>query len=414
LLTFCSFNVNGTPLKISRYILFSLLAFSPLILQAQEQPQTLTFDYFGEPVKLQTGRSLSIDFEAPLSERSLRLFNETLSSSDYQPLVQALLDFKEQKQLDDWLYYQLIRKTAGTLSPKADNYYRYTLYKWFLLTRSGYAATLKIGGDKLLFYVRSDDNIYNIPYYTRDGQQYVCLNYHDYGSNIDFGIEKFTEVSLPAPANGKPFSYKITRLPDFKAAAYEEKDIRFSYYQDDYRFTIKLNPQVKTIFANYPVVDYASYFNIPLSDETYSSLIPLLKKNISHMTVKGGVDYLMHFTRYAFLFKTDAENFGSEKRLTPEQTLLYPESDCEDRAALFFYLVKELYNLPMIVLAYPQHVTIAVKFDKPVGKPIIYNGEKYSVCEPTPQKTDLEIGRLLPSLRHQSFEVAYSYLPGQH
>jgi hypothetical protein len=60
------------------------------------------------------------------------------------------------------------------------------------------------------------------------------------------------------------------------------------------------------------------------------------------MTVKGGVDYLMRFTRYAFMFKPDAENFGSEKRLTPEQTLLYPESDCEDRAALFFCLVKEI------------------------------------------------------------------------
>jgi hypothetical protein len=67
----------------------------------------------------------------------------------------------------------------------------------------------------------------------------------------------------------------------------------------------------------------------------------------------------------------------------------------------------------MIVLTYPQHVTIAVKFDKPLGRAIMYNGEKYSVCEPTPQKTDLEIGKLLPSLRHQPFEVAYSYMPGQ-
>ena len=405
---------NG-PLKIRYQILPHLLAFvlSASVGSAQSPTQQIAFDYFGDPVQLEADASLVVGFNVSLSEKAIQAFATTISSGKYMPVVQALLDFKAEKELDDWLYYQLIRKTAGNISPKAQNYYRYTLYKWFLLTRSGYDATLKIGGDKILFYVRSDENIYNIPFYSKDGHQYVCLNYHDYGSNIDFTKEKFSEVPLPALADGKAFSYKITRLPDFKAAAYEEKDIQFSYYQDDYRFKIKLNPQVKTIFANYPVVDYASYFNIPLSHETYGSLIPLLKKYTSGMTVKGGVDYLMRFTRYAFMFKPDAENFGSEKRLTPEQTLLYPESDCEDRAALFFCLVKEIYNLPMIVLTYPQHVTIAVKFDKPLGRAIIYNGEKYSVCEPTPQKTDLEIGKLLPSLRHQPFEVAYSYMPGQ-
>jgi len=119
----------------------------------------------------------------------------------------------------------------------------------------------------------------------------------------------------------------------------------------------------------------------------------------------------MRFTRYAFLFQPDSENFGSEKRLSPEQTLLYDQSDCEDRAALFFFLVKEIYNLPMIVLAYPKHVTIAVKFDKPVGKTILYNGDKYSVCEPSPQKQDLTIGELLPELRKSAYEVTYVYNP---
>jgi hypothetical protein len=336
-----------------------------------------------------------------------------LSESDYSGLITAMLAKKEKDQLDDWLYYQLIRRTAGAICPKSANYNLYTIYKWFLLTRSGYDATLKLSAEKILFYIKTDDKIYNLPAYQKDGRQYVCLNYHDYGNQINFETEPFRELDIPGPAKGQSFSYKITRLPEFRASSYEEKDIRFNYYQNDFHFTIKLNPNVKTIFANYPVVDYASYFNIPLSQETYRSLIPLLKKNISKMSVKSGVDYLMRFTRYAFLFKTDTENFGDEKRLSPEQTLLYPESDCEDRAALFFYLVKEIYNLPMIVMAYPRHVTIAVKFDKPVGRPIVYNGEKYSVCEPTPQQEDLAIGELLPSLSKAGYEVVYAYHPLQ-
>ncbi|HVF95692.1 MAG TPA: hypothetical protein VM871_00140, partial [Flavisolibacter sp.] len=176
-------------------------------------------------------------------------------------------------------------------------------------------------------------------------------------------------------------------------------------------FRVKLNPQVKAIFTNYPVVDYGLQFNMPLSRPTYESLIPSLKREVKNLKQKEGVEFLIDFTRYAFLFKPDGENFGGEKRLSPEQTLLYEYSDCEDRAALFFMLVKEIYNLPMLVLTYPDHVTVAVQFEKAYGKAVEYNGAKYSICEPTPQKLDLRIGQLSPLLRNKQYQIAYAYKP---
>jgi hypothetical protein len=326
--------------------------------------------------------------------------------------VSALLAYKEANKPDDWLFYQLIRKTAQHLSPKAVNYKRYTLYKWFLLSKTGYETTLAIGNDRLLFYVQCDENIYNIPFRMRNGKQFVCLNYHDYGE-IDFTSEQFSEVYIAFNHSAKPFSYKITHLPGFKTGDYTEKELTFNYYQTDYRFKVKINPHVKNIFANYPVLDYASHFNIPLSKETYSSLISVLQKNIRGMNTRNGVDYLMRFTRYAFPFEKDTDTFGQEKRLSPEETLLYGQSDCEDRAALFFYLVKEIYDLPMIVVAYPKHVTIAVKFDKPIGHSIVYNGSKYSICEPTPQREDLQLGEFIPALKKENYEIVYAYHPGE-
>jgi hypothetical protein len=397
-------------LKIKTFILSVCFALciSPAAVFSQSN---IRFDFYGDTISFSFNRSSFIDFTSPLSQESIQAFYEAMSAADYSSVILALASYKETKKPDDWLFYQLIRKTAQQLSPKAINYHRYTLYKWFFLTRSGYDATLSIAGDQLLFYVQSDENIYNIPFRVRDSKQYVCLNYHDYGGNIDFEKIKFTEVIVHVPQAQRGFSYKVKHLPDFRPGDYLEKDIRFNYNQNDYYFKVKLNPEIKTIFANYPVVDYESYFNIPLSRETYRSLIPLLKKNIKGMNTRNGIDYLMRFTRYAFLFETDSEHFGNEKRLSPEQTLLYEQSDCEDRAALFFYLVKEIYNLPMIVLAFPQHVTIAVKFDKPVGDPILYNGSKYSVCEPTPQKQDLAVGQLLPQLRHSPYDIVYVYDP---
>lgn len=401
------------PLKINSVILFfSLLLYQPAAAHSQND-HYINFDFYGVSIDLAYESSWFVDYKEPLSEVSLQSFYQKINSGNYEPLLKKLLLYKEQLRLDDWLFYQLIRKTAQQISPKADNYHRYTLYKWFFLTGTGYDATLSITADTILFYVRSDENIYNIPSKIKNGKQYVCLNYHDYGSNIDFGKTRFHEVSLPVAVAVRSFSYKVTNLPNFRPDNYLEKDIRFNYRQHSYYFKVKLNPDIKTLFVNYPVVDYESYFNIPLSQETYLSLIPVLKKNLERKSIKKGVDYLMRFTRNAFLFETDTKVFGSEKRLTPEQTLLYDQSDCEDRAALFFYLVKEIYDLPMIVLVFPEHVTIAVKFEKPVGKPILYKGEKYSVCEPTPQKKDLKIGQWLPSLKNKPYEVVYINDPKQ-
>ena len=131
------------------------------------------------------------------------------------------------------------------------------------------------------------------------------------------------------------------------------------------------------------------------------------------MDQKKGVDYLMRFTRYAFLYENDEQNFGAEKRLSPEQTLLNKYSDCDDRAALFIYLVKEIYDLPMIALLYPTHLTMAVQFDKPVGEFITYKGKKYSFCEPTPQAQDLKIGQLANKLKNIKYEIVYAYEPAK-
>lgn len=375
------------------------------------QSNKINFDFCGTRVAFTIDQADPHQISNSLTPESVQSFYNAFLRDKYEDVIAALNQYKSNNHPDDWLFYQLIRKTAEQISPKADNYTRYTLFKWYFLSSTGYDALLRVSGNKILFYVQCDENIYNIPTHTKNGRQYVCLNYHDYGAYIDFSKEFFRDVALPVSENIKSFSYKIRQIPDFRATEYLEKDIHFSYEENDYHFKVKLSPQIEKLFTNYPVVDYDSYMNIPLSRETYNSLLPQLRKNIHGLSVKNGVDYLMRFTRYAFLFETDTRHFGSEKRLSPEQTLFFNESDCEDRVALFYYLVKEIYDLPMIVLTFPSHVTLAVQFDKPVGQAITYQGKKYTICEPTPQKEDLRVGQMLPELRKEKFEVAYVYEP---
>jgi hypothetical protein len=399
-------------MELRKYI---LLLFSNILLiltgNSQSKP-SFTVEFLGDTIPVSYDQSPYYEFDYPLSEKNLQDFYNKVNTTGYQEIVNTITRFREEQKLDDWLFYQLVRRTAQQLCPKAKNYNCYTLYKWFLLTKSGYNAILRISETKILFYIQSDEMIYNIPFCIIDNKQFICLNYHDYGNDIDFEKEHFSNVNLPAGDATKAFTYKVTSLPEFNSKEYVEKDITFNYSQEEYHFHIKVNPEVKKLFTNYPVADYSSHFNIPLSKQTYNSLIPALKDIVGRMNTKNGIDYLMHFTRYAFLYERDTDVFGREKRLSAEETLLYDYSDCEDRAALFFCLVKEIYNLPMIVLVYPKHVSIAVEFEKPIGQTIVYNGKKYSVCEPTPQRRDLPVGKQVASLRSQPYEIAFEYVPG--
>ncbi len=387
-----------------------LICFFSLRSVGQLPQQVLQVGYFGDTINIENYSDVQVPLQRPVNEEAVKQFYNDIAQTGFQTIVNALLAYKRKEQLDDWLFYQLIRRTAQQLSPKAVDYERYTLYKWFLLTQCGYNAQLAFAKDKLLFYVQSDDNIYDIPLFEKEGKQYVCLNIHDF-EKIDFVKDQLFKVDVTVPGAVKTFSYKVKQIPDFKTNQFDEKQLVFKYRDIEDRFNIRLNPQMATMFSNYPSVDFESYFNIPLSRVTYGSLIPLLRRRVSKMKQQQGIDYLMNFTRHAFMYENDEQNFGVEKRLSPEQTLMNDFSDCDDRVGLFYYLVKELYDLPMIVLVYPAHITLAIELKKVVGTPVVYNGRKFSVCEPTPQRLELPIGKLMPELNNIAYQVAYVYEP---
>jgi len=391
-------------------VLFFVLLLCTCFPQVKAQEKKLPVDFYGHNFNLVTDGTLSAELSKDPSPAELKKEFTKLNTANYKPVLDSLLAYKAKYQLNDWLYYQLIRKVAQQLCPKENNYGNYTLYKWFILAKSGYDARLALSGHRMIFYVYNDEDISDIPFFDVDNRKYMCLNYHDYAqANLNEDPPVPVQIDIPEARNA--FSYKVTRMPDVSPENYTERKLNFTYEHKEYHFNIRLNTAVKTIFANYPGVDFETYFNIPLSKETYSSLIPLLKKNTGKMDQKKGVDYLMRFTRYAFLYENDQENFGKEKRMSPEETLSSTYSDCDDRAALFFYLVKEIYNLPMIALLYPTHITMAVAFSKPVGEPIWYRGKIYSVCEATPETEDLPVGKLAANLKNVPYNIVYQYDP---
>jgi hypothetical protein len=303
----------------------------------------------------------------------------------------------------------LIRRIAEQINSKYEDYTQYTLTKYLLLTAVGFEPIVFSSNEKILLYVKSSDTIFNLPYKMMSGAQYVCLNYHDYDFKINFDIERFYKRFEWLDHQGKDFHYTIQYLPSFQKDSYKEKNINFTYKHRTENYTALINTEMQDYFTNYPVTEYRYQFTIPFSEISYNALVPKLKSRVKEMPIEDGVEYLMIFVRDGFEFETDTKLFGGEKRLSAEETLAYNSSDCEDRSALFFLLVKEIYNLPMAIIAYPEHVNVGVQLPKKKGISITIDNQMFTICEPTPQKKKRGIGWMPKEIRRQPFEIAYTY-----
>lgn len=393
------------PLSIAHRILFLACLLATPSLQASE-PAVLT--WLGKDIRLHLSPS---DLPAgPIrGEADALVLVDFLDRHDGD-ILQQMEAIRAELGLCDWLQYQLIRKVADRLAPKQADYYRYTTVKYHLLKAFGYDPMLVIGATRMLLYVRSPDPVYNLSYRMLDDRQFVCLNAHDYGFQPGTGGQ-VTAVLRETHPQTRDFRYAIDRMPEFPASAYQTIELQFEYARKKETLQIRVNPELKSIFANYPVTDYRNQFNIPVSRETAESLLGQLRERLKGIDLRHGIAYLQQFTREAFPFARDTDVFGREKRLSPEETLIYSNSDCEDRSALFFWLVREIYDRPMVVLSYEDHVTVAVDMGGHRGHSIRYNGKGYTICEPTPQRVNLPPGRIIPGIHDRPSEISYAYEP---
>lgn len=368
---------------------------------------SVAINFLGSSLKLNIEKKQVQDIVDRLAKN--QTINYETLTNETSLIKRKIEEIQKEKQLPDWLVYQLIRRIAEQINSKYIDYTQYTLTKYLLLVITGFEPVIYTSTDKILLYIKSTDTVFNLPNKKIDGKQFVCLNYHDYGYQINFGLEKFYQKKMNFPNNGKDFRYTINYLPSFQKKSYVEKNISFYYKHRKESFNILVNPEIQDYFTNYPVTEYRYQFNIPFSEIAYIKLIPELKSRIKNLSIEKGVEYIMTFVRDGFEFETDTRLFGREKRLSAEETLMYNSSDCEDRSALFFLLVKEIYDLPMAIISYPEHVNVAVKLPQNKGLTINIENDRYTICEPTPQKTKRGIGWMPKEIRNQPFEVAYLY-----
>jgi hypothetical protein len=319
-----------------------------------------------------------------------------------------LLNEKDSLALNDWFYYKLIGEYVNKNFPEQDETFQ-TLFSWYVLNKSGFDARIQVlHGKKLYLFVWANGEVYS-PHYKHDTKQFVCLNcVKDYRSGA---VNAKALIQDPVP---RQFSFKIDNVSNIPESEFIEfeKGYESQTLNSYVVIRVKVNFTVMNLMDDYPNLSLENIYNTPMSNEAYTSLVSKLREITAGRSKKEKARMILEFIQNGFLYMEDTnkEFLGRESWSSPEQTLYRSYSDCEDTAGLFFFLSKELLNVPSIVVVYPEngHVNIGLHFEN-TTEGILYNGRYYSIWETTNDKAEPGNNKLY---KYWKYKIVVEYNPG--
>lgn len=389
-----------------KYAVFlSFLLFSGLhSLRATSQMGNVQIKFFSEELSIAYPTNMLVDLPSSLKEPDMVAFYHAMEKTDYALLLETLLTKKREFQLNDWLYYDLMKRTVTAMigSGKDSNI---ELTCWFLLTKSGFDTRLTYLKNKQFVYVYTEDEIFEVPMISENGRNYANLT--SIPENGDTRKALYMLNYVPN-SGGESFGFYLRELPLLKTDI-EQKNFKFKYNGEDYDVEVTVDKTSADIMSAYPFFEEQQYLQIPLSRSIAGSLLPKFKNWVKGLSKIETLELLVAFTRSSFQYKEDKEYFGRSKPMIADEVFIYPYSDCEDRSALFFTLAKELVDLPMIIVAFPDHLTVGVALEEEIGVAIQYQGKNYYICDPTGPVNSTDIGGFPYGYERSKFKIIGQY-----
>lgn len=368
------------------------------------QPVSLSVPYFSEQVELQYHSSMLIPQQVSVAEKSMVSFYKSLEKTNYQVFLQSILQKKEQLHLNDWLTYHLLNEALHKVFDRRQSI-RKKLTAWFLLSKMGFDTRLTYLNQDVNIYAYSEDEVFEVPMIEDKGRKFVNLT----------GIRQKTKVNqalyllnfIPN-TKGEAFSFYLDELPHLRADLVEQKYV-FPYRDSVYQLNIRADKTIRDIMLTYPIFAENKYLEVPFSNAIANSLLPQLRALLANRSQKEQLELLAAFTRSSFDYREDKKVFGKSKPMIADELFHYPYSDCEDRSALYYSLVKQLVDLPMVIVAFSDHLTVGVAAEDLQGTAISYRGRKYYICDPTGPANSSVIGQFPQGYESKSFHIIGSY-----
>ena len=366
---------------------------------------TSSFPFYSEFIELSYDPAMVISEPSTIDNLVLRRLYRQLQSRNNELLFEELMRTKEQLGLNDFLFFKLAQQSVDRIykgkSPRAQ-----TLVVFYLLNRAGFDVRLTFREQRLYINVHSKDDLFEVPIIRDGGRAYANISCLD-GTCLGKRSLYISDLH-PNKGKGRSFGFALTQWPRLRAQPVDRL-VTFYYRGARQELPVRFDQTVVDIMADYPFLEEYCYLDTPLSATLAASLLPTLRGWLSKLDQRQGLELLVSFTRSGFSYMEDTKYFGRSKPMVPEEVFGYPYSDCEDRAALFFALVRELIDLPMVVIAYEDHLSVAVSADEVPGDSFDYQGKRYVFCDPTGPANSSVIGRIPPGYENAEFQIIGQY-----
>ena len=366
--------------------------------------EEVTIPFFTEQVPIQYQTDLLQIHRPEMSEQGLRAYFRQMSTTEYDVLIRSLQQARRAFRLNDWLYYKLVKQVLQQIYGQHEALDR-TLAAWFILSQSGYDTRLTYLEDKAYLYVFTMDEVFEAPMIQDRGRSFINLSEVRAGQGEPKALYM---LGLAPNPDGHAFTFSFKDLPRLRPLLKVQK-VTFFYKEEWHTLEVQVDENIAAYMEDYPIVSETQYLEVPLSQQLLQSLMPPLKALLHGKNEWQSAEILAAFTRSAFSYKEDKAYFGYSKPMVAEEVFIHPYSDCEDRTALFYQLVKHLLPIPTIVVAYPDHLTVAMALPPAPGSTIPYEGRQYFFTDPTGPVRDHTVGQVPKGYEHKRFNVIKYY-----
>ena len=371
---------------------------------------TAEVDYYGQLVPVTYDAAALHHDGLTVDERGIDAYLTSVVAEDWSSVIAPLRERRDAWRLNDFLYARLVDATVARIAEHLPDNERRVITA-HLLSLDGYDMRLCYDSSEVYVYARTDEPLFEVPIITESERRFVNLTSALRPRDGVTRSLKFHPRRL-GPEDARALSFDLRTLPELPRRL-SERVYEFSYRGQRLKLHAACDLSVVAWMRDYPIIEEGKYVETPLTSATAERLHAELRPLLAGKTEREQLELLAAFTRGAFVYKEDSRGYGASKPMIADEVLHYPVSDCEDRSALYFSLVRDLLDLPVVAIAYDDHLSVAVSSPALDGgaRPFRHEGRTYHVCDPTGPSTSHEIGDPPYGYARRRFEVVAAYAP---
>ncbi len=364
------------------------------------QNQNITINFYGKKLDFNVDDKLRLKNNGVKESDVAEYFKEiSKMSQETSDLWKQIDNYVNTMGLNEWGYFCVLRSLSESIFSDIDNCVLFNFY--MLRNEGGFKVKIARGKDSnkltLLAVIDNSKEVYSYSFFRFNDTDNTSLKYYSIygGGNAKESIYTYNNDEQ---GNG----LKQIGLDFHKALNMGQCDVKreLAIAKIDDKIELPYNSAHIAYLNDVPMTVFPIYFASPISIEAQNVFNEKLNEIKQKYTSVQFIDIILNFVQTAFEYKTDDQQFGYEKYFYPEEVIAYPYSDCEDRSALFAWLVTTYTDAKVIGLQYEGHLATAVCFGDDVnisGDAFSYAGKKYYVCDPT--YINASIGMTMPQFK---------------